>query len=122
MRTTRVYEPDLDLAVRGNVHHGPVRITLVHVEDCPSLPVARQRLADALGRLGMAAVVDQRLVLTPAEAEATGFRGSPTILIDGQDLFPATAEPQGLSCRLYPTDQGPQGAPTVDGLIEVLRR
>src|SRR5438132_14055571 len=122
MRTTQVYEPDLDLPARGNVHHGPVRITLVHVENCPNLPVARQRLADALGSLDMAAVVDERLVLTRREAEAAGFRGSPTILIDGQDLFPAAAEPQGLSCRLYPTDQGPQGAPTVDGLIEALRR
>jgi len=56
------------------------------------------------------------------DAAALKFRGSPTILIDGRDPFPADTTQVGLACRLYPTATGAQGAPTVDELAEVLRR
>jgi hypothetical protein len=37
-------------------------------------------------------------VESAAEAGAVGLRGSPTITVDGEDLFPARLPPVGLSC------------------------
>lgn len=53
-------------------------------------------------------------------AQRVGFRGSPTILVDGRDPFASGDEPVGLSCRVYATPDGPAGAPTTDQLREVL--
>lgn len=102
------------------MHNGGMGITVLHVEDCPHLGVVRERLIEALDRLGLSVTVDERAVVDPDEAAALGFRGSPTLLVDGRDPFPAT-DPPGLACRLYPTPEGPQGAPTVEALVEVLR-
>lgn len=56
------------------------------------------------------------LVETPEEAEAIDFRGSPSILLNGIDLFPDPAAPVGLACRIYVTPDGFAGAPTLDQL------
>jgi len=53
-------------------------------------------------------------------AERIGFRGSPTILVDGRDPFATGIEPIGMSCRVFRTEQGAQGAPTEAQLRKVL--
>lgn len=65
--------------------------------------------------------LDYQLIGSPEEADRAGFRGSPTILIDGRDPFATGAEPIGLTCRVYRTDEGVQGAPTETGLRTLLR-
>lgn len=92
---------------------------MLYIDGCPHHDVARARLAEALARTGVEAAIGARLVRTEAEAVDLGFAGSPTILIDGRDPFPARSA--GLACRLYVTDEGPDGAPTVDALVEVIR-
>jgi len=94
-------------------------ITVLYVQDCPHVGLARERIVEALGRVGVAATAAERLVPTDAEAVTSGFRGSPTILIDGVDPFPVDGA-AGLSCRLYPGDGGVEGAPTVEQLVEAL--
>jgi hypothetical protein len=44
-----------------------------------------------------------REIRTEAQAAETGFRGSPTIHIDGSDVDPAgeAEEPNPLTCRIY---------------------
>lgn len=64
--------------------------------------------------------VARRKVTSPQEAEEVGFRGSPTVLVDGRDVFAEGHEPVGLSCRVYQTPEGPAGAPTLDQLRVVL--
>ena len=94
---------------------------MLAVADCPHVALARERIAAALERLGRGAETTERLVAREEDAVRLGFRGSPTILIDGTDPFPADGNP-GLACRLYRTEHGMQGAPTVDQLVEVLAR
>ena len=94
-------------------------ITVLYVKDCPHVAPARQRIADALDRVGLTATIAERLIVTQADAATTGFPGSPTIHIDGVDPLPAD-NTAGLSCRLYPGDAGVQGAPTVEQLVDVL--
>jgi hypothetical protein len=67
---------------------------------------------------------NQELVLervaTPEDAERLRFRGSPTILIDGRDPFANEAAPFGLSCRVYRTERGLEGSPSLEQLREAL--
>ena len=58
---------------------------------------------------------------TVEEAMAAGFAGSPTILIDGRDLFPQSTEwTGGLACRLYRTAAGSVGVPPVEDIMGAL--
>ena len=97
-------------------------ITLQYFDGCPNWQVADRRLLEALELAGHGATaVDRRLVSTPEEAEAVGFRGSPTMLINGVDPFADPETPVGLSCRVYRTTAGLAGSPTVEQLLAVLR-
>ncbi|MHB8467805.1 MAG: thioredoxin family protein [Acidimicrobiales bacterium] len=96
-------------------------VRLVYFDDCPNWQVADARLKEALAALDQdAAAVAYEQVTTPEEAERSGFRGSPTILIDGRDPFAQPDAPVGLSCRIYRTDRGVEPSPTVEQLVAVL--
>lgn len=94
-------------------------ITLLYFEDCPNWKVADERLT-ALGAERPDLRVTHRLVDTPAEAQRTGFHGSPSIHVDGVDVFATLDAEVGLSCRRYPTPDGYEGAPTLDQFRAVL--
>jgi hypothetical protein len=99
-----------------------VEISLRYFIGCPNWRVADTRLREAISRSGRDIAVVHEIVDTPDAAERLGFRGSPTIVIDGHDAFPDQAGPIGLTCRIYRTQDGPQGAPSIDQLTEVLAR
>lgn len=65
-------------------------------------------------------VIERRIVDTAEEAEATGFHGSPSIIVDGVDPFADPDAPFGLSCRVYQTPDGFAGSPTLDQLRSVI--
>jgi hypothetical protein len=48
------------------------------------------------------------------------MHGSPTVLIDGHDPFTAAGVEASVSCRLFPTVSGFDGAPTVEDLVAAL--
>jgi len=93
-------------------------VTLLYFDGCPNWQIADQRLRDLQPELDFA--LEYRRVETPEEAERTGFRGSPTLLVEGADPFANGDEPTGLACRVYETPDGAQGSPTVDQLREAL--
>lgn len=59
-----------------------------------------------------------RVLTTPGDSVGTAFAGSPTITIDGKDVFPADGGSAELACRLYLTPDGLAGLPTVDQLMD----
>jgi hypothetical protein len=95
---------------------------VVYFDGCPCWRTADERLAEALTRIGRPDVPVTRVqVESETDARASGFAGSPTIMIDGVDLFPGSAvRTDGLACRLYPSSSGLDGAPTVDDLVAAL--
>lgn len=100
-----------------------MNVSLLYFDDCPNWTVADERLREALSLVGRDDLaVEYILVQTPEEAEALGFRGSPTILIDGHDPFAEEGAPVGLACRVFQTDEGLRGSPTLAQLLEVLRQ
>ena len=93
-----------------------MEITLLYFEGCPNWKIADQRLTEiAAGRPDI--TVTRRRVDTVEETERVGFRGSPSVLLDGVDAFAdGDGAGIGLACRLYVTPGGPAGAPTLDQL------
>jgi hypothetical protein len=62
-------------------------------------------------------------VNTDDEARKLRFPGSPTIRVDGHDLFPVPErEDWRIGCRVYATPEGLRGAPTTEMFKEALRR
>lgn len=98
-----------------------MEIDLLYCPDCPNRTLARDHLAAALARTNRVALVRERQVRSSEEAERLGMSGSPTILIDGRDPFAEGAGVSALACRLYSTDAGYSGVPTVEQFIEALR-
>ena len=97
-----------------------MEIELLYVPDCPNRSAAREVVEIALAQSQRTAVVREREIHSGEEAERLGMRGSPTILIDGQDPFARGAGPAAMSCRLYRSDAGVSGVPTVSQLVEAL--
>jgi hypothetical protein len=96
-------------------------ITLRYFDGCPNWKIALERIHEVVERAELRDVrIDLERVETLAEAEAVGFRGSPSVLIEGRDPFRA-GDPVGLSCRMFVTEDGPQGAPSVSQLLDALQ-
>ena len=94
-------------------------ITLLYFDDCPNWRVADEHLA-AIAAERADLKVTRHLVDTLEEAERVGFHGSPSILVDGVDVFAEPGAGVGLSCRVYRTPDGLAGAPTVEQLRAAL--
>jgi hypothetical protein len=86
-----------------------VAVELLFWEGCPSHPEA---LADLRAALDGRAEVVVREVTSEEQAIAEDFPGSPTIRVDGEDLFP-TSEAPSLTCRIYRLADG-RFSPTPD--------
>lgn len=102
-----------------------MNVELLWWEGCPSTERALEAVREAVSDLGISGVeVRMREIETDADAEAAAFIGSPTILIDGEDLVPTGAEePIGLSCRVYRRRDGRVSPiPDPDDLREALER
>jgi hypothetical protein len=99
-----------------------MRIALRYFDGCPHWETAFGRLQEVLQEAGLAGKTELVLevVRSQEEAERLRFRGSPTILVDDVDPFASGSASFGLSCRVYATDSGLQGSPTVAQLRDVL--
>jgi len=92
-------------------------VVFQYFSGCPNWKTTHERLEEAIEDLAVG--IEMQLVESPEEAAAVGFRGSPTVLIDGIDPFadPDTPAAGTLACRVYQTDDG---SPTVDQLRHAL--
>ncbi|GGW80856.1 thioredoxin family protein [Streptomyces galilaeus] len=96
-----------------------MRITILTVPNCPNAPVVRERTTAALdGRNTEVQLIEVR---EDDEAARWGMTGSPTVLLDGVDLFPVPGAPTSVSCRLYRDADGhTDGAPSIQALRRAL--
>jgi hypothetical protein len=98
-----------------------VGVEVLTVTDCPHRSLTLGRLRLALDRIGLTgAAVTERVIDDPTEAIGAGMHGSPTVLIDGQDPFTASGTEASVSCRLFRTPTGYDGAPSVDDFVAAL--
>ena len=96
-----------------------VEVELLYWEGCPSHPAALAELRAALGerRAG------RRCARSSAEEQAVaeGFPGSPTIRVDGEDLFPID-EPPSLTLPRLPARRRPLLPHARSGRLRALAR
>ena len=96
-------------------------VTLQYVSHCPNWQTTLDRLHQALRTLGLE---DCRVrlveVSTWDQATAIGFRGSPTVVINGLDNLGEDGAQVGLTCRMFVTPDGRAVAPTVEPLVGAL--
>jgi hypothetical protein len=99
-----------------------MRIELLHIDECPNTVQAQERLETALTTLGRSNIpVHTRLLKSASDTTDTGFAGSPTITLNGSDIFPTGAPANELACRIYATPSGLAGLPTLNQITEALK-
>jgi glutaredoxin len=99
-------------------------IDVLYYEDCPHYKEAVQALKEVLEQENVEARVNMVKVAKGGEAEAFGFIGSPTILINGKDVEPGmddTSLFQG-HCRIYVYKEDMFEYPPKDMIREALKR
>jgi hypothetical protein len=97
-----------------------MEITLQYFDGCPNWETTDRHLSTLIGEMGIEVTMRRQPIDTPRAATEHGFRGSPTVLINGVDPFADPAAPVGLSCRVYQTEHGPAGSPTREHLRWIL--
>jgi len=91
-------------------------VQLLVFAGCPLADAARLALEQALAQCGFEAYEEIDLLAPETGQELRGW-GSPTILVDGEDV---TGEPKGqeIGCRVYP---GPTRVPEVAAIAARLK-
>jgi len=98
-----------------------MKTEILYFDGCPTYLEAERILREVLEEKGVEAEVELVAVNTDAEAQRLRFPGSPTIRIDGRDLFPTEErEDWRLGCRVYTRPEGLSGNPTADMIRAVL--
>jgi hypothetical protein len=93
-----------------------MHVSLLYFDGCPNHHATQVLLDALLDEAGWDGTIQMINVDSPERAEALEFRGSPTVLINGDDPFLDTDAPVGLSCRIYPIDGGFRGTPPEQAL------
>ena len=93
-----------------------ISIDFQYFEGCPNHKKMSDNLEKAIKGLENKTELRKILVEDELTALKTGFRGSPTLLINGEDIegAPAPKEPS-LSCRFYAN-----GIPDVDKIRQMI--
>src|SRR5918992_972275 len=85
-----------------------MRVELLWWEGCPSHSETLADLERVLAAEGIASEVEMVEIESDEQARRERFPGSPTIRLDGEDVFPCDdPEPFSLTCRVYRLRDGP---------------
>lgn len=95
-------------------------IKIRYFDGCPSWKITEERLREVLRSSGTDVSIVLERVGSDDEARALRFAGSPTVLLDGVDPFATGQTVFGLACRVYRTEAGLEGSPSVDQLRKAL--
>ena len=102
----------------------PVEVRYLFSRECPSHDAGRRLIDTAAEAAGVAVTIDALEVRTDEEAEAMSFPGSPTYLVDGEDIAdPDPLVPHRVGvCRAYELSDGRIGPlPDLSQLADALR-
>ena len=96
-------------------------IELLYFDGCPSWQTALENLHQAIAAENLSHQVRLIEITTPQQAQEERFLGSPSFRMNGRDLWSEKRSRYNMSCRVYQTDQGMRGSPTVDMLRVQIR-
>lgn|SRR5574341_703895 len=98
-----------------------LRVDILYTADCTDWQEAARLVESAVADLGVEAEVNYWLIENDRQALQTYFVGSPTIRINGEDLFPVQGATAGKRLRSYLTEEGISGHPTYAMILNALR-
>ena len=100
-----------------------MKVEILYFDGCPTYEAAATTLRAVLAEEGLETEVEVVAVNSDEEAGRLRFPGSPTIRVDGEDLFPvAEREDWRLGCRTHATPEGLKGSPTTEMLRKALTK
>lgn len=85
------------------------RIELVYFAGCPNVEAARDAMREALAEAGLGAEWQEWDRNDPGSPDRVRNYGSPTVLVDGHDVDPASSDAD--CCRVYADTNGLRRAP-----------
>src|SRR5262252_7833035 len=98
-----------------------MKVQLIAFTGCPNADAAREALRRSLKLAGLEPVFEEIDSTAPEAPDQFRERGSPTVLIDGEDVAGQGA-PTGHSCRLYRDATGRTfGWPPESLLLDAIR-
>lgn len=97
-----------------------VSVEILYFSGCPSWKQTIEDLKFVLAEKGINSEIKLTRVESDDDAKAKKFLGSPTIRINGRDLFPVNKPNYCLQCRVYSTPDGMLAIPTREMLNERL--
>ena len=100
-----------------------MKVEVLYFDGCPTYETATKTLRKVLSEEGLESDIEFVAVNTDEQARRLRFPGSPTIRVDGEDLFPVPDRAvYALGCQTYPTPEGPKGLPGAAMLTQALSR
>ncbi len=103
--------------------HATVLVRVLYSEGCPGGEASATVLREVLSETALGTEIETVELSSRAFFEL-GTPGSPTILLNGRDLFPTGEGPSAAAscCRLYHTPEGPRSYPTAGMVRTALER
>jgi hypothetical protein len=108
--------------VSDDRHSMKPEITLVYDADCPNVRAARAALREALEHSSLEPEWIEYERTAPGIPERFLRFGSPTILVDGEDVADDPAVAAAASCRVYEAARGLRGVPPVEAIVAAINR
>ena len=100
-----------------------MRVELIYEKTCPNIQAARNLILDAFKELKTSASWHEWEISDDACPDYAHGYGSPTILIDGEDINNMATEGHDFCCRVYKVnDGGHSGVPAPGDLISAMRK
>jgi hypothetical protein len=97
------------------------QIELIYDADCPNVALAREQLSRALTIVDLPQHWKEWSSDDPERPERARGYGSPTILVEGQDVSGAGQLDGTAGCRVYATTEGLRGVPTAEEIAAALK-
>ena len=97
-----------------------LQIEILYTADCTDWETAAEIVQQVLDDLNLEAEFQYWLIENDRQALQSYFIGSPTIRVNGYDLFPVEGATAGLRLRSYWTGDDLLGHPTYEMVYEAL--
>ena len=98
-----------------------MKIELVYEKTCPNIEAARSQLLRAFAEAGITPRWQEWEISAPeAPAYIHGY-GSPTILVDGEDVSSDKIEGDDYCCRVYSHAEYNKGVPAVIDIVNAFK-
>lgn len=95
-------------------------LELFYFDACPSWKESIKNLKESLNEIRITNEIKLIRIETHEEAVSNQFPGSPTIKVNGKDIFPTRQNNYALGCRVYNTPDGFKGSPSKEMITERL--